>query len=602
MGIGKVDCPVEHLEQDKLSVDAQIKGFADFIMHCETPMAVAIQGAWGSGKTSFVNMVMDAARAVDPQAAENCGFLTFNVWQYSQFGMGEQLSANLLAALTGEIRKGMPRNSTKGNRALEEIGRGLRAMGKLSFGLASDVVKKATDIDVRTYLDALVQEYAGGEEEIDAISGLRRNFQIAIEERLSTMESACPTERRLIIFLDDLDRLPPDRAIEVLEVLKIFLDCPHCVFLLAIDYDVVVNGVNIKYKGTLNAEKGRDFFEKMIQVVYNIPKSLHHTDRYIAAMLAENGMNRAMAVDFAKLLKAAGKDNPRAIKRFVNSFLLLARMKRYVTQVSELEGDVALFAVLCLQSVCQEVYDWLAANLEALPLARLNALKDMALREDGEELSQRELSYLGLLNEQGVRIPYKWEFLRTFFAQIIECDWDGLEEMGAFDYDAPLTEVHGKILRSALLLAQITQAEDSGITEDDCVAFLVADGEYWPTVTGSVGEAFALSCQYLTRGLDQAQAAEAVMRFPFLSSEPARFAHPYDLRHPNTPLYADQDWPAREAVPQLEALIAYIQEWDDSPILLTWFKDKAGQQELWHYESPWEKPAADCFDLEWDSL
>lgn len=608
MRLGKIDSPVERLEQDKLSVDAQIKGFADFILHCETPMAVAIQGAWGSGKTSFVNMVMDAAREVDPQAAERCGFLAFNVWQYSQFGMGKQLAVSLLTALIGELRKGMPQDSQRGSRALEELSRGLRTLGKFSLGIANDIVKKTTDIDVKSHLDTVVREYSGKSgEEADAIGELRHNFQVAIDERLKGLAGTDGEEPRLVLFLDDLDRLPPDRAIEILEVLKLFLDCPNCVFLLAIDYDVVVNGVTIKYKGTLNAEKGKDFFEKMIQVVYNMPRSLDHTDRYIAAMLAENGMNRAMAVDFAKLLKAAGKDNPRSIKRFVNSYLLLARMKRYVSPMGELEEDVALFAVLCLQSVCPEVYDWLAANLEELPMDRLNALKDLALQDEssGEEPTPQFLLRLGLTDSQGTRVFSRWEFLRTFFAQIVECDWDGPEEMGNFDYAAPLGAAHEKIIRSAIRLAQLTRAEDGSITEDDCVAFLIADCEYWPTRTGSVGEAFALSCQYLLRGLETEQAVEAASYFPFLSEDPTHLANPYDLHYPGAALYVDQDWPAREVTARLEDLISYVREWDNSPVFLVWFKDKAGQQELWSYRSPLgeEDPEENfSFDLNLDEF
>lgn len=41
---------------------------------------------------------------------------------------------------------------------------------------------------------------------------------------------------RVVIFVDDLDRLVPSKAVELLEVLKLFLDCKQCVFVLAIDY------------------------------------------------------------------------------------------------------------------------------------------------------------------------------------------------------------------------------------------------------------------------------------------------------------------------------------------------------------------------------
>ena len=47
--------------------------------------------------------------------------------------------------------------------------------------------------------------------------------------------------------MDDLDRLEHRKAVELLEVLKLFFDVEGCVFILAIDYDVVVKGVTAKY-------------------------------------------------------------------------------------------------------------------------------------------------------------------------------------------------------------------------------------------------------------------------------------------------------------------------------------------------------------------
>ncbi len=50
--------------------------------------------------------------------------------------------------------------------------------------------------------------------------------------------------QKVVFFVDDLDRIPPGDAVEVLEALKNIFDIPNCVFILAIDYDVVVKGWN----------------------------------------------------------------------------------------------------------------------------------------------------------------------------------------------------------------------------------------------------------------------------------------------------------------------------------------------------------------------
>ena len=72
------------------------------------------------------------------------------------------------------------------------------------------------------------------------------------------------------MFVDDLDRVAPERAVEILEVLKIFLDIPGLVFMLACDYEVIVTG--LAAKGGLGEDaSGRSFFDKIIQVPFQMP-------------------------------------------------------------------------------------------------------------------------------------------------------------------------------------------------------------------------------------------------------------------------------------------------------------------------------------------
>ena len=47
--------------------------------------------------------------------------------------------------------------------------------------------------------------------------------------------------------MDDLDRIEPRDAVQVLELLKNIFNIPNCVFVLAIDYQVVVKGLKEKF-------------------------------------------------------------------------------------------------------------------------------------------------------------------------------------------------------------------------------------------------------------------------------------------------------------------------------------------------------------------
>ncbi len=54
---GNADRPIEQASQDEFDVSPYVEGLGDFTLDCETPLTIAVQGAWGSGKTSMMNML-----------------------------------------------------------------------------------------------------------------------------------------------------------------------------------------------------------------------------------------------------------------------------------------------------------------------------------------------------------------------------------------------------------------------------------------------------------------------------------------------------------------------------------------------------------------
>ena len=72
--------------EDKFNIQKYINGLAAFIKDCEVPMTIAVQGDWGTGKTSIMEMVRKELTGV------KC--VWFNTWQYSQFNMGDALAVS----------------------------------------------------------------------------------------------------------------------------------------------------------------------------------------------------------------------------------------------------------------------------------------------------------------------------------------------------------------------------------------------------------------------------------------------------------------------------------------------------------------------------
>ena len=58
------------------------------------------------------------------------------------------------------------------------------------------------------------------------------------------------------MFVDDLDRCLPEKAIGVLEAIKLFLDVENCIFMLGLDQEVIARSVEMKYKELGEKQEG----------------------------------------------------------------------------------------------------------------------------------------------------------------------------------------------------------------------------------------------------------------------------------------------------------------------------------------------------------
>jgi hypothetical protein len=103
-----------------------------------------------------------------------------------------------------------------------------------------------------------------------SLGKLQEEFATLVE-RVVRSSSEHP-QNRFIIFVDDLDRIRPEKAVSLLEVLKNFMEVKNCVFVLACDYEVIRQGVRLKF-GIEDDEKARAFFDKIIQVPFQMPVS-----------------------------------------------------------------------------------------------------------------------------------------------------------------------------------------------------------------------------------------------------------------------------------------------------------------------------------------
>ncbi len=167
---------------------------------------------------------------------------------------------------------------------------------------------------------------------------------------------------RVVVFVDDLDRVKPELAVEILEVIKIFLDIDHMVFVLACDYEVVAQGLKAKAGPGAEGISGRSFFDKIIQVPFQMPA--HNPDRlsnYIRNLFGRVGaeFSEEEIKEVLSILQLTTGTNPRTIKRLVNilNLLLIVLDNKNLT----FDDDVAnrsliVFSLVAFQNAYSEIY------------------------------------------------------------------------------------------------------------------------------------------------------------------------------------------------------------------------------------------------------
>ena len=383
---GITDLPsIVNKEKDVLNVHRYIRGLEMFIENCPTPMSIALQGDWGTGKTTFLQSMK---QDFENEKKGEIRTVYFNTWQYSQFNMESSLYTSFLTNIMNQI---VPEDSQSKD-LLEKAGKILKDVWKISKSAAwhfmDEQAKKRIGI---TISDQLAEEGIKAErEQADAICKLKDNFKAIVADAVKEFPKE---EGRIVIFVDDLDRLNPERAVEMLEVLKLFMDVENCVYVLAIDYDVVVDGVRQKYGSTMSDEKCRSFFDKIIQLPFCMPVSSYQINK----LLTENlGMDLEGCVsEVSELIEQTLGTNPRTFKRLVNSYYLLETVEQ-AAQKEEAVGNekvrsnlqhALLLSSLIMQMYSQETYEKLIDCKEGM---ELNALLNPSKKENSDQENNSE--------------------------------------------------------------------------------------------------------------------------------------------------------------------------------------------------------------------
>lgn len=346
-----VDALVEVLAQERL----------------QTPFAVGVFGRWGTGKSTFMNLLRNCLSIEARRARGEPGGFHSVLFQPWQFEDKEEVWKALLLSVIRYLEVVQARRSTAGGQQAERIKRTLAelalSVGKLALNKTVQTMTSGV-LDLDQVLDAYAKT---ARDNSQFINTFREKFGALKQEILTEEEGDVP---RLFVFVDDLDRCTPDNCIMVLEAIKLFFDLPECVFVLGIDREVVQRGIEQKYRQNLGIH-GQDYIDKLIQLPFSLPPIRQETfERFVRSITG----SFEFSPEIQALIVRAAEGNPRLAKRLSNCLQLTRTVARrlYDSADPALMGDIEkldeakLALLLTLQVRYPVAYLWLTYNPRTL--------------------------------------------------------------------------------------------------------------------------------------------------------------------------------------------------------------------------------------------
>jgi hypothetical protein len=261
-----------------------------------TPFTLGIEGGWGSGKSSLMHR-LEHVLAADPAVRS----VWFNAW-----------SAEGASALEGLIKA---------------------ALDQLDRNILRRVLRNRRLIGLGRFAALVLTSRLGGRGLVDATwdrlsvdASARNELRELIHDAMREWRDQRGTpggDRLLVMFIDDLDRASPEQVFEIFEAIKLYLDAPGFVFVIGYDNTVISEAV-LEEKKYSRSVTGREYLEKIIQVGYRIASPDDDQAVALVERLARESGTGALFDEAARrLVIDRNQRNPRRIKRFLNSFVLL---------------------------------------------------------------------------------------------------------------------------------------------------------------------------------------------------------------------------------------------------------------------------------------
>jgi hypothetical protein len=274
-------------QNDALNRKPLVDFLARLIGNAGGPFVLALDSPWGTGKTTFVQMLQKELER------QNFATIYFNAWKVD---FATDPLVPLVAALD-QIQVGEESKQT--------FRRHLKAAQKIVTIFAKHAligtVKASTVglLDLEEGIENAISE-AADDTASDIVEAFRdetdqlETFRRELEHSMNQLQKA-QKRPTLVFFIDELDRCRPDFAIRLLERVKHLFDVPNILFVLSVDKSQLEASVAAIYGSGINA---REYLRRFIDLEYRLPSVT--SEAFVKSLLLRFGIDDVLSASQSK--------------------------------------------------------------------------------------------------------------------------------------------------------------------------------------------------------------------------------------------------------------------------------------------------------------
>ncbi len=240
------DRPLTDRQQDRLNRAAFADRIAGILQRLPNGpgLVVGIYGPWGEGKTTVLNLLRANLASNDAIVVRN-----FNPWRLAN---DEAIFRGFFSMLAEAIGASL-------STTVERVTRGSGKWAKRLRWITKPAARVSKSAET---LDELLNKFGEVATSGDSVGveELRNRIVARLEE----------SPKRIVVLIDDLDRLDKHETYMLFRLVKACADFPNVCYVLAFDDTAVAKAIGERYGGG-DESSGRAFLEKIIQVPLTLP-------------------------------------------------------------------------------------------------------------------------------------------------------------------------------------------------------------------------------------------------------------------------------------------------------------------------------------------